>query len=333
MKTKKNKVRRIAIVGLGSIGKRHLRILKKLRPDIEIILVRSRRGKKDTNENLAYNIFDNINDIKLKLDGVIICSPAPHHLTQAKEFIKRKIPTLIEKPLSHNFKNIKNFKLVCKKFNTLVLVGYVLRYSNSLNFFNKSVLSFKAGKPISVNIKCTSYLPNWRPKKDYRNTVSARSSLGGGVLLELSHELDYSNWIFGKFIKIHSILNNSKKLDIDVEDSAYLNLISKKNLPVSIYLDFCNQKIERSCKLIGSKGTLTWNGIKNYVTLENKNGKIKKWQFDKRKNNMYENQLNHFINCIERKVAPKVSVDDGIDALNLVIMAKKSHKIKNIIKL
>ena len=333
MRFNSRKVKRIAIVGFGSIGQKHFQILKKLRPNIEVILVRSGIGKKNKKEKLSDGVFKDINDVNLKIDAAIICSPAPFHLKQAKIFIKKKVPVLIEKPISNNLNNIKNFKLLCKKYKGLVLVGYNLRYSRSLNFFYNLVLSFKVGKPLSVKIRCTSYLPYWRPKQNYRKSVSASSDLGGGVLLELSHELDYSNWIFGNFVQIHSIINNSNKLNIKVEESVYLNLISKKNLHVSIYLDFCNKKIERTCTLNGSRGTLTWNGIKNYVTYENKNGKIKKWQFHEDKNKTYEDQLKHFICCIEKRKKPKVSLKEGIDALNLVIMAKKSFKIKNFIKL
>ena len=332
MKHSSNKVKRVAIVGFGSIGQRHFQILKKLRPNVEIVLIRSGIGIKNNNENLSDGVFKNINDINLKIDAAIICSPAPFHLKQAEIFIKRKIPVLIEKPISNNLNNIKKFKLICQKFDALVLVGYNLRYSKSLNFFYKLVLSLKVGKPLSAKIRCTSYLPNWRPKQNHIKSISASAHLGGGVLLELSHELDYSNWIFGDFAQIHSITNN-KKLKTNVEDCAHLNLISEKNLPVSIYLDFFNKKIERTCKLDGSKGTLTWNGIKNYITFEKKNGKVKNWKFNDNKNSTYEDQLSHFINCIEKKTTPKVPLQNGIDALNLVLMAKKSNKNKKIIKL
>ena len=327
-----NRVKRVVIVGFGSIGQRHFQILKKLRPSIKIILIRSGIGKKNKIENLANGVFKNINDINLKIDAAIICSPAPFHLEQAKIFVKKKIPVLIEKPLSNNLNNIKNFELLCKKLNALILVGYNLRYSKSLNFFYKLVLSLKVGKPLSATIRCTSYLPNWRPKQNYIETISASAKLGGGVLFELSHELDYANWIFGYFNQIHSSINY-KKLKTNVEDCAYLNLISKKNLSVSIFLDFLNKKIERTCKLYGSQGILTWNGIEDYVMIEKKNGKVKKWKFNDDRNSTYEYQLSHFINCIEKKTTPKVSLQNGIDALKLVLMAKKSNRNNKIIKL
>ena len=327
-----NRVKRVVIVGFGSIGQRHFQILKKLRPSIEIFLIRSGIGKKNKIENLANGVFKNINDINLKIDAAIICSPAPFHLKQAKIFIKKRIPILIEKPLSNNLNNIKNFKLLCKKLNTLVLVGYNLRYSKSLNFFYKLFLSHKVGKPLSAAIRCTSYLPNWRTKQNYIKSISASAKLGGGVLLELSHELDYANWIFGYFNQIHSSINY-KKLKNNVEDCAYLNLISNKNVSVSIFLDFFNKKIERTCKIDGSQGTLTWDGIENYVMIEKKNGKVKKWKFNDDINSTYKYQLSHFIDCIEKKTTPKVSLQNGIDALKLVLMAKKSNRSNKIIKL
>jgi predicted dehydrogenase len=195
------------------------------------------------------------------------------------------------------------------------------------------ILKNKLGKPIFVEINCSSYLPNWRPNKNYRKSVSARSDLGGGVLLELSHELDYLNWIFGPFSKINSKLNISGKLDIDVEDEAYLNLISKNKLPISVYLNFYKKENKRNCKFITSKGTLEWNGIKNCVTYHNHKGKIKKWNFKIKKDYMYENQLNHFLKCIEKKISPQVSLTSGIEALKLVVRAKESSLKKSIINI
>jgi predicted dehydrogenase len=327
------KVKRIAIIGFGSIGKRHLKVLKKLRPEIKIILIRTGLGKKLSEEKSAEFIFRDIKDINLKIDAAIISSPAPYHLSQAKKFIEKKIPVLIEKPLSHNFEGINSFKFLCKKLDAIVLVGYVLRYSKSLNFFRKMVSKINIGNHSSVIIKCYSYLPDWRPKSDYSKSLSARKELGGGVLLELSHELDYSDWIFGPFKKIDAKLINSGTLNINVEDEAELSLISKNNLPVFISLSFNSKKNERTCKLIGSKGSLIWDGIRNCVKYQNVNGKIKKWKFNNKKDKLFEEQITHFLECIEKKKTPIVSLTNSIDVLKLVLNAKKSNKKNKIINI
>ena len=331
MVIKKSKVSRIAIIGFGSAGRRHLKVLKKFRPNVKIILIRSGIGKRYKEEKLAEYIFNNFKDVNLKIDGAIISSPAPYHLKQAKKFIEKKIPVLIEKPLSNNFEKINSFKSLCKKYSAIVLVGYVLRYSKSLNFFRKMIFKKKIGKIISIKINCHSYLPDWRPDVDYTKSLSARKELGGGVLLELSHELDYSNWIFGPFKQVKSKIINSGKLNINVEDEAELKLISKNDIQVLMNLNFNTKKITRTCELIGSEGNITWDGIKNNVKVKDKSRKIQSWKFKNNKDTLFKEQITHFIECIEKKIKPKVSLNDGIQTLNIILKAKESSKKKKYI--
>ena len=110
--------------------------------------------------------------------------------------LKAKIPVLIEKPISDNLKKCSELIELMTSNNCLVTVGYVLRHSKILNKFKELINQSDIGKRLYAEIKCGSYLPDWRKDKDYRESVSAKSSLGGGVLLELSHEINYANWQF-----------------------------------------------------------------------------------------------------------------------------------------
>ena len=109
------------------------------------------------------------------------------------------------------------------------------------NYLRKNVNSNKLGSFLFSKINCSSYLPDWRPSQDYRRTVSSSSSYGGGVLLELSHEIDYANWFFGPFLKVQAVLKNTGTLEIDVEDIADLVLTNKNGMNVQIHLDFCSR--------------------------------------------------------------------------------------------
>jgi len=330
----RREVKRIAIVGFGSIGRQHLRILKKIRPNIEVILVRSGIGNYYPEEVLAKTSVSSIEEVlKMKLDGAIISSPAPFHIPQATKFLAEGIPLLIEKPISNNLTGIKDFKALAKNKQVPILVGFVLRYSKSLCFFNEMLLSGRAGKLTSANIKCSSYLPSWRPNLDYRISVSAKKDLGGGVLHELSHELDYANWIFGPFLSIKALIGNSGKLDIDVEDEADLKLLSSQSLPISIHLSFCRQEIIRRCIIQASEGTLVWDGVKNIVSWKPNQKKIERWSFNDKRDLLLERQLNHFFGCIEQNDVPLVSLNDGISALNLVMASKQSYLQQKIVKI
>jgi predicted dehydrogenase len=334
LKKKSFKVKKIAIIGLGSIGKKHLKILKKIRPGIEVFLVTSRNNKIFEEKRLIEKKFFSLDKaLKMNLDAGIICSPAPFHLNQASKFIKKKVPVLIEKPLSNSLDGIKNFKKLANNSSTKILIGYILRFSKSLNFFYNMIKSGEIGHTISVQIKCLSYLPDWRPNQDYLNSVSAKKKLGGGVLLELSHELDYANWLFGPFLNINAKILNTGTFNIDVEDDVKLKLMTKNKYPVSIHLSFSSKKNIRQCTIKSSRGILIWDGIKNSVTWNSNCGTVNNWIFKNENQKMFKSQIEHFLSCIENNENPKVTVNNAIDALKLIHAARRSQKVKQKIEI
>ena len=158
------------------------------------------------------------------------------------------------------------------------------------------------------------------------NSVSASKNLGGGVLLELSHELDYINWFFNKTKFLYAQLYNSGQLQIEVEESADLILKNQKGYNVYVHLSFNSPFTERKCFIVGSKGTLEWDLIKKTIFHKLVNGKEKIKTFEFERNELFKNQINHFFDCVENGSRPVVSVDDGINALELVEASKLSHR-------
>ena len=314
-------IKTILIIGFGSIGRRHLKIIKKIRPAIKVnILLRPISLKKIKDQKLLNKTFTNIKDaLDEGADAAIIASPANLHIEHSIEVLKAKIPVLIEKPISDNLKNCSELKQIMKSNNCLVTVGYVLRHSKILNKFKKIINESHIGERLYTEIKCGSYLPEWRKDIDYRESVSANSSLGGGVLLELSHEINYANWLFGPFKNIKSISINSEHLDINVEDIAKIIAVNNKNLLVSIHLDFCSGSNERFCKLYGTLGFINLDFNNHLITIKKNDSKETiKIEVDENYNDMYVNQINDFLNCIENNSNPIVTIDDALDTLKLI---------------
>lgn len=324
--THQKRVQRLALIGLGSIGRRHLRLLKELRPDIEVILVRSGQGGSWPEEALAVGSVSTIEEaIGLDINAAIISSPAPFHVNQAIQLIDAGIPLLIEKPISNTLDKTDQLKTLAENAGVPVLIGYVLRYSLALQQFHEMLIGNAVGRVTGVNIDCGSYLPEWRPGQDYRTTSSASPEMGGGVLLELSHELDYANWLFGPFKSVDAIVSNSGILDVQVEDTSDLELISENGLKIIIHLDFVTREPIRQCVVLGADGDLTWNGLNNEVTLHHKSGETKSWAFNCARDDMFRAQLKHFFNCVEKGEIPKVNLTDGIAALKIIEAAKRSE--------
>ena len=321
-------INNIGIVGLGSIGCRHLRLARELRSDLNIIAVRSRKGKKIEEEKLVDSVVYSLEDaIDCGIKAAIIATPAVYHVQQAIKLMEKGIHVLIEKPLSHSLHNMTELLKVNKKTKTVALVGYCLRYnSGALKFFD-IINSKKIGQILHVQVDCGSYLPDWRKGTDYRESVSAKAELGGGVLLELSHELDYIRWFFGEMKSVSAKIQNSGTLDINVEDSVDMIFASESGFPVSVHLDFNSRYTRRKCIARCANGDLIWDAVANKVIWLPANGfeELKTYKNDR--DYIYKEQLKHFFNCIEKKKLPSVSLDDGAIVLNMIESAKKSHKI------
>ena len=320
-------INNIGIIGLGSIGRRHLRLVKELRPELNIIAVRSGKGKKVGEEKLLDAVVHSLEEaIDYGIEAAIIATPAVFHVQQAINLMEKGIHVLIEKPLSHSLDNVNELLRVKKESKAVGLIGYCLRYNTGALKFNDMLNNKILGQVLHVQIDCGSYLPDWRKGQDYRKSVSAKSDLGGGVLLELSHELDYIRWFFGEMKSVYAIIQNSGTLDIDVEDSVDMIFESQHGFPISVHLDFNTRNTRRKCIASCSNGDLTWDAIDNKVIWQPAEGIEEVEMYENDRNYVYREQLKHFFNCIENDEQPLVSLDDGYAVLKIIESAKKSYK-------
>jgi predicted dehydrogenase len=321
-------INNIGIVGLGSIGCRHLRLARELRSDLNIVAVRSRKGKKIEEEKLVDSVVYSLEDaIGCGIEAAIIATPAVYHVQQAIELMEKGIHVLIEKPLSHSLDNVNKLLRIAKISKLVGLVGYCLRYDPGALKFNKMLNNQKIGQILNAQVECGSYLPDWRKGLDYRNSVSAKAELGGGVLSELSHELDYIRWFFGDMKSVYANIQNSGTLDINVEDSTDMIFESELGFSVSAHLDFNSRNTRRKCIVRCANGDLIWDAIANKVIWLPANGSAELETYKSDRDYIYKEQLKHFFDCIENKKLPSVSIYDGVAVLHMIDSIKESHKI------
>jgi len=316
-------LKKILIVGLGSIGLRHLRIAREIFPESRIAVLRH----KETNEipEGADEIFFNLlHAIEFQPQIAIICSPASTHIEISRALVKQGIHTLIEKPISNEQKGLEELNCEAVENNCVIAVGYNLRFLPSLQKFKDLIDKNFVGDVYSVRGEVGQYLPSWR-KTDYRKTVSAQKILGGGVLLELSHELDYLRWIFGEVDSVQAQLSRQSQLIIDVEDTAHIILRFKEsknntNLIASLNLDFVRHDKVRICHVIGAKGSLRWNGLTGDIDLFKADkfewNNVYKYEADP--DESYKNEWLHFIENINKKDSANISLQDGIKVLDII---------------
>jgi len=316
----------IAVIGLGNIAARHRKNLKQIFPEARILAIATRMYIPSIVPDYCDEILESLDELlSRRIRFVVIASPAPFHIAHALPFIEAGVPVLIEKPVAASVQDAKRLLKKCLDFDTPVAIGYCLRYLPSGLVLKKMLEEQKIGPLLNVSAEAGQFLPDWRPGKNYRETVSANAHLGGGALLELSHEIDYCFWLLGELSLHSAILRSSKTLSLEVEDSVDLLATVNGAAVVSVHLDFLQSAPYRRCRFVGEAGALEWDLITNTLSLRAKeNFKIiyqdPLWQ----SNSLYIEMIRDFNNLIEGKQNQCVSVEEAIQTLSFAETVKKN---------
>ncbi|MCB1099204.1 MAG: Gfo/Idh/MocA family oxidoreductase [Verrucomicrobiae bacterium] len=325
-------ISRLLVVGLGSIGKRHLRIARHFFPFADIRILRHLPA--DSIPEFANGCFSTVDDAILFLPEIaVIANPATLHVPIAQRLAERGVHLLVEKPLSANVDGVDILLETCRARNVVLQVGYNLRFLPSLQRFREMLRANWIGEVLSLRCEVGQCLTSWRPGADYRKSVTARRELGGGVLLELSHELDYLRWIFGEVVWVSSHLSKQSHFDIDVEDTAHLTIgfspaEGGRQLIGVLSMDLVRQDHCRVCTAIGDKGTLRWNGLTGVV--DSFPGDSSSWvgvfRHQHQPDESYLLEWIEFLQSILDKTVPSCSGEDGLEVLRIVSAARESSE-------
>lgn len=288
---------KILFFGLGSIGKRHASIIKN-NFDFELFAYRTKLGQEEN--DLKIREFESLEEaFSIKPDIAFITNPTNLHAKTALECAKRNVDLFIEKPISHSLDNLDKLENEIKKRKLFTYVAYNLRFHPVLDHLKH--ISEKDDKPIYFSVRCSSYLPNWRPKQDYTKSYSAKSQLGGGVVLDLSHEFDYISWLFGEIKGIKGYCDKISPLKIDSEDVLDAQITCNKNISGHLHLDYFSRRNERKIKIYYNDKYVEGNLIKNSLKIIDKNGKEKTMYFKCYQNETYKKQIQYFFEQYSNK--------------------------------
>jgi len=319
-------IEKVVVIGFGNISKRHCANLKLLYPSVKVYGMSSSGrfpSTLPTNTDAVLTSFEEV--ILLNPNFVIVASPATYHKEHAEKLIKSGIPVLLEKPISASLSDAKELVNCSKQSGTITAVGYCLRYLTSSLKMKELLENHFLGRVYNFNINIGQYLPDWRPGKDYKNSVSASKSLGGGALRELSHDIDYAQWLLGPLNFEFGILRTSQELELDVEDLVDVVFTTKLNVVCNLHMDFLQKQPSRKCTIIGEKGRLDWDLIKNTIQFYGADATemvFNESEWDK--NNMYIDMLIDFINKINFQENRCITVEEAHDVISLIEDIEKS---------
>ncbi|MCJ7825335.1 MAG: Gfo/Idh/MocA family oxidoreductase, partial [Anaerolineales bacterium] len=259
------------IAGLGSIGRRHLRNLIALGEE-DILLYRSGKGTLPDDELEGYlSEVDLDSALAHDPDAVIVSNPTALHLDVAIPAAEMGCHLLLEKPISHNLERVDELQAAVERGGGNVLVGYQFRFHPGLQAVKCWLEEGRIGKTTSAHAHWGEYLPDWHPWEDYRSSYSARSDLGGGVVLTLCHPFDYLRWLLGDVESIFGLVGNLADLGLEVEDTADVVLRFESGALGSVHLDYHQRPATHNLEIIGTQGTIHW---------DNQDGVTRKYQAD-----------------------------------------------------
>lgn len=320
---------KFCLVGRGSIGTRHLKNLNTLASHKVIAYTENNKNRIDDEYKKDYGIetLHDLEDVKaFAPDAFIIANPTSKHLAFANIAVEMGSHIFMEKPISHSLDGLKELGAEISQKKLLFYLANVLRFHPVLIEIKKQIDSNKLGEVYFARIMVGNYLPDWHPLKDYRVEYSGRKDLGGGVVLTLQHEIDYAYWLFGKFKKIKSFVKKISNLEIDVEDVASIIIEAESGMLIEIHMDFLQRPAKRTIQIQGSSGSIDYCFGDNYLKFYDFKQKeymnileLENYDF----NQMYIDEMVHFIKCISRNGNPKSGFDDGAYVLKSCLEIKE----------
>jgi predicted dehydrogenase len=321
MASTKTAGRLIAVVlGTGSIGMQHLRTFQSLR-DTKFFAVPVRSRRFSALRGAGFIICKDLPAAaKQGATLAIIATDTGRHIDDLDDALKAGMNVLVEKPISSTAARTAAIRRIARRASRLVFVGCVLRFSESLNQYRAWLP--RLGAIHSVRIECQSYLPDWRPRRPYRNSYSARLN-EGGVLRDLIHEIDYAGWLYGWPDALQARLKNLGRLGIKSEEIAELSWETASRTLVSINLDYLTRPPVRKMRALGERGILEWNGITQRVRFEPAKGKPMERVFSQTREEMFLAQAKAVVQACQGKADDRLaSLDDGIKAIAICDTAR-----------
>lgn len=284
---------KIIFFGLGSIGQRHAKILLENYPHD---LYAFRSGISEAYNKLGIKELHSWGEVRnLEPDIAFITNPTYLHIETAIKCAEIGCKLFVEKPIDKDLKGLEKLLEIVNNKKLVTYVAYNLRFHPVILRLKKYI---ENQKPLHVRVVCTSYLPTWRPDTDYLQSYSANTSMGGGVILDLSHELDYTAYLFGGIKEIEGNYGKRSNVTVDTED--YVDFLAEtKQSPANIHINFLSQLRQRYIQVDFDNLTIIGDIISAKV-IEYKDEKlVKTIKLDYENGEEYKEQMKYFFDNID----------------------------------
>jgi predicted dehydrogenase len=251
------------VVGLGSIGRRHLENLAALVPDARLTVVRHEAIPDDLCGRLGARVIGSLDDVSDEaVDLAVLATPSANHVEALPSLVASGWPLLVEKPIVTDQESVELVELQLSEARSAPRsAGFNLRHLPSIQRMKQHLDAGDLGQVVRASFVAGQWLPDWRPGTDYRVGYSASEQRGGGVELDLSHEIDLARWFFGELRLEFAASGRFSTLELDSNDTATAVFVpTDRPAPlVTVTLDYVSRRRTRAYEIVGDEGTLSWN--------------------------------------------------------------------------
>lgn len=301
------KAMKVLLMGLGSIGKRHKRVLEEIAPGTQFFALRSQPNASAI-ENVV-NCYSK-SEVPSDIDFAIISTPSSVHYESLQYVLGLRVPIFLEKPPFSSLDGIDEMVELAK--GVPIYTAFNFRFHDLIRWAKEHL---DKNDVLEATAYCGSYLPAWRAGVDYRESYSAKAAMGGGVHLDVIHELDYVVYLWG-LPKAHtSYTAKVSDLEIDSPDYAHY-LLNFGHFNASITLNYYRKDTKRTLEVVTKGGTLLFDMIGGKIT--NERGEVV-YASKETVSDTYYHQLRYFIDCIANGKAPMNSLEESVATLKIAL--------------
>ena len=359
-------MKRILVLGCGSIGERHIRCITKVggaeasppaplrsgeggtasaspaaplrsgEGRIEIVACDPREERLAAMREL-YDVADTLNSYDeadlSDVDAVMVCTPTDQHIPQAVRGAEANCHIFVEKPISTTLDGVDDLISLCGERSLVLQVGYVLRHHPNLKEVKELLDAGTIGPVHMAQIKVGYFIGKYRP--EYAKLYWAHAATGGGVVFDASHQLDFIQWFLGPVTQVCAMVDHYMlDIDEDVEDSAVLLFRFASGAMATASLSDCQQNYKSALELNGEKGSVEWSYADNEVSVYTEEDQSwRRHSIELERDDFYINQARNFLAAINGEEAPVVTGEDGKRALMVALAAHESASTGRVVVL
>jgi predicted dehydrogenase len=315
-------IRTVLVRGTGSIGAQHLQVLRDL-ADVRPVAWPVRSERAAALATTGYDVVAGDTPPRpTALAGAILATDTGRHASDGLALLENGWDLLVEKPLAADADTAFQLTGQARRLHRHLHVAAPLRFTTALQTFRDQLPTI--GPVHAVRIACQSYLPDWRPDRDYRHSYAARPD-EGGVLRDLIHEIDYAGWLFGWPQSLFALLQDGKRLGIDSEACADLLWTTSAGTAVSLRLDYLTRQPYRQLLANGRDGDLAWDALAQTVTCWRPGQPPETRHFPENRHTILTAQTRAFLDTVAgRPSAILATANDALQALAVCDAARRS---------